>query len=184
MHGVSEGHQQGLQVVKGHNFTITCSILPQYPGGSFHLAFTASGGGNAPISLMPTAVEEEAFTASNTTHNHTQRAVNHSAHFLFPAADDAHQGKYICVYHIHVFSHNFSSESETVHLTVTVSPVTALIIRLVIMLLSITGVCFYCKATRRQKPRREENIELDYYNLGVSSAEGRLSEEAETQDTE
>ncbi|KAM4628272.1 uncharacterized protein ACJ7VT_003070 [Polymixia lowei] len=162
MHGVSEGHQQGLQVVKGHNFTITCSIQPQYPGGSFHLA----------------------FTASNTTHNHTQRAVNHSAHFLFPAADDAHQGKYICVYHIHVFSHNFSSESETVHLTVTVSPVTALIIRLVIMLLSITGVCFYCKATRRQKPRREENIELDYYNLGVSSAEGRLSEEAETQDTE
>uniref|UniRef100_UPI003AB04F5B scavenger receptor cysteine-rich type 1 protein M130-like n=1 Tax=Centroberyx gerrardi TaxID=166262 RepID=UPI003AB04F5B len=54
------------------------------------------------------------------THNHIQPAVNHSAHFLFPAAGHAHQGNYSCVYHIYVFSHNFSSESQPLSLTVSV----------------------------------------------------------------
>ncbi|KAM4605946.1 scavenger receptor cysteine-rich type 1 protein M160-like [Polymixia lowei] len=84
---------------------------------------------------------------------------------------------------MHGVSENLSSVSQTLHLTVIASPVTAFIIRLVIMLLSITGLCVFCKATRRQTPRREENIELVYYNLGDSSAEGRLAEETETQDT-
>ncbi|XP_071389013.1 scavenger receptor cysteine-rich type 1 protein M130-like [Centroberyx affinis] len=104
-------------------------------------------------------------------HNHTQPAVNHSAHFLFPAAGHAHQGIYSCVYHIYVFSHNFSSESQPLSLTVS-----DLTIRLVLLLLTVvlvvTAHCFYCKATRGQKPGREENIELDYYNLGGSGAEG------------
>uniref|UniRef100_A0AAZ3PAZ7 SRCR domain-containing protein n=1 Tax=Oncorhynchus tshawytscha TaxID=74940 RepID=A0AAZ3PAZ7_ONCTS len=57
------------------------------------------------------------FTGSNRTQ--TQPAVNHSAAFLFPAADDSHQGTYICVYENYVFSHNFSSESELLPLTIT-----------------------------------------------------------------
>ncbi|XP_071388313.1 scavenger receptor cysteine-rich type 1 protein M160-like [Centroberyx affinis] len=116
-------------------------------------------------------------------HNHTQSAVNHSAHFLFPAAGHAHQGIYSCVYHIYVFSHNFSSESQPLSLTVS-----DLTIRLVLLLLTVvlvvTAFCFYCKATRGQKPGREENIELDYYNLGGSSAEGGPGEEAGAQGTE
>uniref|UniRef100_A0AAZ3PSG5 SRCR domain-containing protein n=1 Tax=Oncorhynchus tshawytscha TaxID=74940 RepID=A0AAZ3PSG5_ONCTS len=57
------------------------------------------------------------FTGSNRTQ--TQPAVNHSAAFLFPAADDSHQGNYSCVYDNYVFSHNFSSESELLSLTIT-----------------------------------------------------------------
>uniref|UniRef100_A0A8C4HCU9 SRCR domain-containing protein n=1 Tax=Dicentrarchus labrax TaxID=13489 RepID=A0A8C4HCU9_DICLA len=95
-YGVSEAQQQEFWVLRGSNFTISCSIQPQYPGGSFQLT----------------------FTSSNTTHNYTQPAVNHSAHFLFPAAEPAHQGNYSCVYHVYVFSHNFSSESRLLSLTV------------------------------------------------------------------
>ncbi|XP_039641407.1 scavenger receptor cysteine-rich type 1 protein M160-like, partial [Perca fluviatilis] len=96
MDGVSEAQQQGFQVFRGSTFTISCSIQPQYPGGSFQLT----------------------FTSSNSAHNSTQPAVNHSAHFLFPAAEPAHQGTYSCVYHLYVFSHNFSSESHLLSLTV------------------------------------------------------------------
>ncbi|KAF1375313.1 hypothetical protein PFLUV_G00238380 [Perca fluviatilis] len=96
MDGVSEAQQQGFQVFRGSTFNISCSIQPQYPGGSFQLT----------------------FTSSNSTHNSTQPAVNHSAHFLFPAAEPAHQGTYSCVYHLYVFSHNFSSESCLLSLTV------------------------------------------------------------------
>ncbi|XP_071261154.1 immunoglobulin superfamily member 1-like [Salvelinus alpinus] len=94
MGGVSRGHQ-GPEVFRGYSFTITCSTQPQYPGGSFLLT----------------------FTGSNRTQ--TQPAVNHSAAFLFPAADDSHQGNYSCVYENYVFSHNFSSESDLLSLTVT-----------------------------------------------------------------
>ncbi|XP_030579764.1 scavenger receptor cysteine-rich type 1 protein M130-like [Archocentrus centrarchus] len=92
MDGVSEG-QQGLLVSRSSNFTISCSIQPQYPGGSFHLTF-------------------------NKVYKYTQAAVNHSAHFLFPAAEPAHQGSYSCVYDVYVFSHNFSSESRLLSVTV------------------------------------------------------------------
>ncbi|XP_071261156.1 putative DMBT1-like protein [Salvelinus alpinus] len=94
MGGVSRGHQ-GPEMFRGYSFTITCSTQPQYPGGSFLLT----------------------FTGSNRTQ--TQPAVNHSAAFLFPAADDSHQGTYSCVYDNYVFSHNFSSESELLSLTIT-----------------------------------------------------------------
>ncbi|KAM9338734.1 scavenger receptor cysteine-rich type 1 protein M130-like [Symphorus nematophorus] len=96
MDGVSEAQQQRFQVFRGSTFTISCSIQPQYPGGSFQLT----------------------FTSTNTAHNYTQTAVNHSAHFLFPAADPAHQGNYSCVFHVDVMSHNFSSESRLLSLTV------------------------------------------------------------------
>ncbi|XP_067433192.1 scavenger receptor cysteine-rich type 1 protein M130-like, partial [Thunnus thynnus] len=97
MDGVSEAQQQGFQVRRGSDFTISCSVQPQYPGGSFQLT----------------------FTSSNTTHNYTQPAVNHSADFLFPAADPAHQGNYSCVYGVYVFAHNFSFESRLLSLAVT-----------------------------------------------------------------
>ncbi|XP_074516708.1 scavenger receptor cysteine-rich type 1 protein M130-like [Sebastes fasciatus] len=95
--GVSEAQQQGFHVLRGSTFTISCFIQPQYPGGSFQLTFTSS-------------------TAAL---NYTKPAVNHSAHFLFPAAETAHHGSYSCVYHVYVFSHNFSSESRLLSLTVT-----------------------------------------------------------------
>ncbi|XP_049460221.1 scavenger receptor cysteine-rich type 1 protein M130-like [Epinephelus fuscoguttatus] len=149
MDGVSEAQQQGFQVLRGSNFTISCSIQPQYPGGSFQLT----------------------FTSSNSAHNYTQPAVNHSAYFLFLEAEPAHQGSYSCVYHLYVFSHNFSSESRL--LSVTVSDPTPFIIRAIVLSLPlVTVLYFYCKASRGQKVARQENTELDYYNLGVAAAEG------------
>ncbi|KAI4788661.1 hypothetical protein KUCAC02_035711 [Chaenocephalus aceratus] len=38
MYGVSGAQQQGFQVFRGSTFTISCSIQPQYPGGSFLLS--------------------------------------------------------------------------------------------------------------------------------------------------
>ncbi|XP_038589006.1 uncharacterized protein LOC119914078 [Micropterus salmoides] len=162
--GVSKAQQQGFQVSRGSNFTISCSIQPQYPGGSFQLA----------------------FTSFITSHNYTLPAVNHSAHFLFPAAEPAHQGSYSCVYHVHVFSHDFTSESR--RLSLTVSDPTGLLIKVVVLpltlLLVIAALCFYRKASRGQMPGRQEDIELDYYNPGVSAAEGGPTEEEGAQGAE
>ncbi|XP_068593299.1 scavenger receptor cysteine-rich type 1 protein M130-like [Cebidichthys violaceus] len=128
MYGVSEAQQQEAPVLRGSNFTICCSIQPQYPNGSFQLT----------------------FTSSNSAHNYTQPAVNHSAHFLFPAAEPAHQGSYSCVYHLYVFNHNFSSESRL--LSITVSDPLPLIIKAVVLpltlLVVIASLYFYCKASR------------------------------------
>ncbi|KAL3063423.1 hypothetical protein OYC64_003064 [Pagothenia borchgrevinki] len=147
MYGVSGAQQQGFQVFRGFTFTISCSIQPQYPGGSFLL--------------------------SSSTHNYTQPAVNHSAHFLFAAAEPAHQGNYSCVY-VSAFSQDFSSESRVLSVTVTdpgpfiiravVLPLTQLLVLLVTV-----GLYFYCKATRGRRPSRQEDIELDY--LGVPAEE-------------
>ncbi|KAI4816661.1 hypothetical protein KUCAC02_008977, partial [Chaenocephalus aceratus] len=64
MDRVSEAQQQGFQMIRGSTFTISRSIQPQYPGGSFQLN----------------------FTSSSLAHNHNSKpAVNHSAHFLFPS---------------------------------------------------------------------------------------------------
>uniref|UniRef100_A0A8C7K0W1 SRCR domain-containing protein n=2 Tax=Oncorhynchus kisutch TaxID=8019 RepID=A0A8C7K0W1_ONCKI len=168
MGGVSRGHQ-GPEMFRGYNFTITCSTQPHYPGGSFLLT----------------------FTGSNRTQ--TQPAVNHSAAFLFPAADDSHQGNYICVYDNYVFSHNFSSESELLSLTITASPLPAFIIRhvvvLLILLTAITTSYLYYKPTRRQKRvNRVSSMDL-YVNamemVSLSSrAEAGPGEERAAQGTE
>ncbi|KAF3850495.1 hypothetical protein F7725_012267 [Dissostichus mawsoni] len=122
MYGVSGAQQQGFQVFRGSTFSISCSTQPQYPGGSFLL--------------------------SSSTHNYTQPAVNHSAHFLFLAAEPAHQGSYSCVYH------DLSSESRL--LSVTVTDPEPFIIRAVVLpltqLLVTIGLYFYCKATRGRRP--------------------------------
>ncbi|XP_052357821.1 deleted in malignant brain tumors 1 protein-like [Oncorhynchus keta] len=168
MGGVFRGHQ-GPEMFRGYNFTITCSTQPQYPGGSFLLT----------------------FTGSNRTQ--IQPAVNHSAAFLFPAADDSHQGNYSCVYENYVFSHNFSSESELLSLTITASPLPAFIIRhvvvLLILLTTITTSYLYYKPTRRQKRvNRVSSMDL-YVNamemVSLSSrAEAGPGEERAAQGTE
>ncbi|KAI9513605.1 hypothetical protein NQZ68_041936 [Dissostichus eleginoides] len=160
MYGVSGAQQQGFQVFRGSTFSISCSIQPQYPGGSFLL--------------------------SSSTHNYTQPAVNHSAHFLFPAAEPAHQGNYSCVYHLLVRSHSFSSESRL--LSVTVSDPPPLILRAVVLLLILllaSGLYFCCKATRGQ-PDRQEDMELQEVNLAVMSLQAtrgqRRQEDMELQE--
>ncbi|XP_068558526.1 scavenger receptor cysteine-rich type 1 protein M130-like [Cebidichthys violaceus] len=159
MYGVSKAQQQGARALRRSTFTICCSIQPQYPGGSFQLT----------------------FTSSNSAHNYTQPAVNHSAHFLFPAAEPAHQGSYSCVYHLYVFNHTFSSESRLLSLTV-LDP-TPLIIKAIVLPLTLLVVTvalyFYCKANRGQMPCRQKNTELDHYNLGVPEVEEEEEEEEE-----
>ncbi|AWP04744.1 putative scavenger receptor cysteine-rich type 1 protein M130-like [Scophthalmus maximus] len=133
--GVSGDKQQGYHVLLGSSFTVTCSTEPQYQEGSFHLL----------------------FNTSDMAQNYTLPAVNHSAHFLFPAARSAHRGDYTCVYHVYVFSYNFSSESRPLHLIVSAS-VTDLIIRCVVALLvltvSTTILYFHFKVTDTHNQRR------------------------------
>ncbi|XP_045891004.1 scavenger receptor cysteine-rich type 1 protein M130-like [Micropterus dolomieu] len=165
--GVSEAQQQGFQVSRGSTLNISCSIQPQYPGGSFQLT----------------------FTSSNASQMYTQRAVNHSAHFLFLAAEPAHQGNYSCVYHVHVFSHDFSSESRRLSLTVSdstvllinviVLPLTLLLVLVMVLLLVTAALYFYYKVRRSQ-----ENIVLKRYTQCVSAAEGGPTEEEEAQRAE
>ncbi|XP_059187689.1 scavenger receptor cysteine-rich type 1 protein M130-like [Centropristis striata] len=128
----ADGEQLELQVLTGSDFNISCSTEPQYPGGSFQLI----------------------FTSTNRAKNHTLPAVNHSAHFPFFSAGRTHRGEYRCVYHVYVFSQNFSSESRTLRLAVLAS-VSELMIRLVVLLLGllllITALCCSSKASRSQK---------------------------------
>ncbi|XP_029988016.1 scavenger receptor cysteine-rich type 1 protein M130-like [Sphaeramia orbicularis] len=133
--GVFEVYQQGFRVLMGSDFTITCSIQPQYPGGSFQL-----------------------ISDTKKQQNRTLPAVNHSAHFLVSAAGHAHRGDYTCVYHVDVFNHNFSSsQSRALYITVG-APVVDLIIRvvLIILILIIGNVSLYfcCRAKRGQLRRK------------------------------
>ncbi|KAJ4920016.1 hypothetical protein JOQ06_024496 [Pogonophryne albipinna] len=95
MYGVSGPQQQGFQVFRGSTFTISCSIQPQYPGGSFQLN----------------------FTSINSANNY----------YSEPAIQ------------------NLSSSEPSLY--------------------------FYCKATRGRRPSRQEDIELDYDDLGVPAEE-------------
>ncbi|KAL0992694.1 hypothetical protein UPYG_G00096880 [Umbra pygmaea] len=76
---------QGSVVTRGTNFSITCSIQTQYPGGLFHLY----------------------FSGSNSTE--TKPSVNHSASFTFPVAEYKDQGSYSCSYEVNVSSRTFHS---------------------------------------------------------------------------
>uniref|UniRef100_A0A672YE77 SRCR domain-containing protein n=1 Tax=Sphaeramia orbicularis TaxID=375764 RepID=A0A672YE77_9TELE len=94
--GVFGVYQQGFWVLVDSDFTITCSVQPQYPGGSFQLISDTK----KPLNL-------------------TLPAVNHSAHFLLSAMGYAHRGNYTCVYHVDVYNHSFlSSQSPALYLTV------------------------------------------------------------------
>ncbi|KAM9392333.1 uncharacterized protein KZ484_003800 [Pholidichthys leucotaenia] len=106
-------------------------------------------------------------------------AVNHSADFLFAAAEPAHQGSYSCVYHVYVFSHNFSSESGL--LSVTVPDLTGLIIRgslLPLVLLLENLVLWFCwKARRGRNLSRPDKIEMEEMIVRVGAAGGGAAEE-------
>ncbi|XP_070685412.1 scavenger receptor cysteine-rich type 1 protein M130-like [Pempheris klunzingeri] len=144
---LSEANHQEPQVELGSRFIISCSFLPQYPGGFFQLILTTSA----------------------TSQSSTLPAVGHSAHFQFPAADHSHQGEYRCVYRIYAFSQNVSFESQTLYVAVS-APLTDLVIRVLVLLLimkffaALLFFVFYCKSSRRRTPRREDNITLDYVN--------------------
>ncbi|XP_045904015.1 uncharacterized protein LOC123970161 [Micropterus dolomieu] len=138
-------------IYESSNFTISCSIKPQYPGGSFQLT----------------------FNTSNTANVYTQKAVNHTAHFLFPAANHGHQGNYSCS----VFSHKFSSVSQPLYLSISASP-TVFIVRLVGLLLTLalllSAIGLHKMTTRGQESGRQENIELDYCNLHPELKVGQM----------
>ncbi|XP_038591601.1 collagen alpha-1(XII) chain-like isoform X2 [Micropterus salmoides] len=71
-----------------------------------------------------------------------------------------------------------SSGSSSSIMEITCSDPAVVISRLVVLpLLFIAAICFIHKATRGQKPDPQENVELDYYNLGVCRAEGGPAEE-------
>ncbi|XP_046872095.1 uncharacterized protein LOC124464187 [Hypomesus transpacificus] len=166
MLGVSQDQQQGLQVFRDHSFTITCSIQPQYPGGSFHLT----------------------FTASNTTLTHTLTAVNHSTNFLFPAADHVHQGNYSCVYEVYVFSHNFTSESELLSLTVAANPLPAFIIRVVVVVLltlltSSTALYLYFKTPRKPAERGSMALVSLHSSAEAGPGEERAAQRMEQEES-
>uniref|UniRef100_A0A672YES2 SRCR domain-containing protein n=1 Tax=Sphaeramia orbicularis TaxID=375764 RepID=A0A672YES2_9TELE len=126
--GVFEVYRQGFRVLVGSDFTVTCSVRPQYPGGSFQLISDTK----KPLNL-------------------TLPAVNHSAHFLLSAMGRAHRGNYTCVYHVDVYNRSFSSsQSPALYLTVG-DLVSNMIIRVVLVVsaLLIFDVClfFYYKVS-------------------------------------
>lgn len=85
---------EGAEVIMGYSFIITCSISPHYPGGLFSLI----------------------FSGSNITD--TQPAVQQSASFTFPVAEDEHQGSYSCVYEVTLSSKKFTSETEQISVVI------------------------------------------------------------------
>uniref|UniRef100_A0A672Z455 SRCR domain-containing protein n=1 Tax=Sphaeramia orbicularis TaxID=375764 RepID=A0A672Z455_9TELE len=135
--GVFGVYQQGFRLLMGSDFTVTCSVQPQYPGGSFQLISDTE----EPLNL-------------------TLPAVNHSAHFLLSAAGHAHRGDYTCVYHVDVFNRSFSSsQSPALYLTIG-DKVTNMIIRVVLvhflLIMGTISLFFYCRARGRHfrlKPR-------------------------------
>ncbi|XP_055780255.1 scavenger receptor cysteine-rich type 1 protein M130-like [Salvelinus fontinalis] len=122
-----------------------------------------------------------------------RRRYNISPGFTVICSDDSHQGTYRCVYDNYVFSHNFSSESELLSLSITASPLPAFIIRHVVVLLllltAITTSYLYYKPTRRQKRvNRVSSMDLDVNAMEMvslsSRAEAGPGEESAAQGTE
>ncbi|CAL8389197.1 unnamed protein product [Arctogadus glacialis] len=87
--------RDGPSVLKGHSFTVTCSVRPRYPGGSLLLLFSGSNG---------TALSEPNY--------------NRTAHFRFPAAVSAQQGNYTCVYRVMYRSRLFTSRSSVLSISI------------------------------------------------------------------
>ena len=101
------GHSDG-QVIEKEEFTIGCH-LPHgsgigHSGGHFHLMHT---GYNTTVNDSLPAIDQ------------TLPAVNHSANFVFPAADKTHNQNFTCLYEIQIFGHKFQSESPVLSVTVT-----------------------------------------------------------------
>ncbi|KAK7909460.1 hypothetical protein WMY93_014144 [Mugilogobius chulae] len=156
--GVSELGSQGVQVLLGSEFRVTCSVEPQFPGGSFQLLSPAQ--------------------------NHTLPAVNHSAHFLFSDFGPAHQGNYTCVYHLEVFNYNFSSESPSLQVSMGASHLEMILRVLLFPLLLLTAALLVYISTKVQCRRAttggavEAAVELEL-DLIRSSSESQEEEPEE-----
>uniref|UniRef100_A0AAV2LJQ4 SRCR domain-containing protein n=1 Tax=Knipowitschia caucasica TaxID=637954 RepID=A0AAV2LJQ4_KNICA len=143
--------QVGVQVVRvqlGSQFSVQCSVKPQFPGGSFQL-------------LSPSG-------------NHTLPAVNHSAHFLFNHTGPAHKGDYTCVYHLQVFGHSFTSESERLELRLGVqrfNPIIRVLIILLMTLLFILPLCYYCYKVKSRRGASETHETMILMNEVITEEE-------------
>ncbi|XP_061882180.1 scavenger receptor cysteine-rich type 1 protein M130-like isoform X2 [Entelurus aequoreus] len=93
---VYTAHSDGMYVLRGHRFAITCSHNTLYTIQSFRLTKRLHVGD-------PTVW--------------TEPAVDNSATFLFPAAEDSHKGFYDCDYNYQLSSATFS-ETKTISITV------------------------------------------------------------------
>ncbi|XP_047242486.1 scavenger receptor cysteine-rich type 1 protein M130-like [Girardinichthys multiradiatus] len=130
---------QTLGIPIGSAFAIMCSIKPQYQAGSFELVLSSS-------------TSRESFTLP---------AVNHSTLFLFSAANHKHQGTYSCIYHAYVFSHNFSSVSQPICLTISAEFIIRPFVVLMVMMASILILYCYFKVCSCQMSEQEKNRYLE-----------------------
>ncbi|KAJ4942555.1 hypothetical protein JOQ06_012409 [Pogonophryne albipinna] len=165
MYGVSGAQQQGFQVFRGSTFSISCSIQPQYPGGSFLLSFLHS-------QLHPDSSSESRLLSVTVTgellevYCRTERdAPQESAGECFTRGVSMLKWVQVsvCLLTLDVMLSRFSIRSRP------------FIIRAVVLLLTqllvTIGLYLYCKATRGRRPSRQEDIELDYDHLGVPAEE-------------
>ncbi|XP_062315886.1 uncharacterized protein si:ch211-150o23.3 [Osmerus eperlanus] len=84
-------------VIRGHNFSITCSTQPQYPGGSFQLRLIRSNG----------------------TVRQSLPALSPSVTFTFPSAQSSNEGYYYCLYRVQLGGRTFvSRESQPLPISV------------------------------------------------------------------
>ncbi|XP_064844655.1 uncharacterized protein LOC135555824 isoform X1 [Oncorhynchus masou masou] len=148
---------QGPEVTRGHSFSITCSIQPQYPGGLFYLD----------------------FSGSNRTE--TEPAVNHSASFHFPVADYTDQGNYSCIYEVNVSTlsfHSTKTELLTVGIRASIVPIISpgAICGLLLLLLLLIPCLVWKKISSREQsiminPRETANSISTYGNTVVAASE-------------
>ncbi|XP_051742595.1 uncharacterized protein LOC127508559 isoform X4 [Ctenopharyngodon idella] len=148
-------------ITRGHSFTIICSTVSQYTGGSFYL-----------------------FREANITKS--QSAVNLSASFSFPEADYSHEGNYSCVYEVILSSRTFrSSASELLVITITASllPVIGAVVSAVLLLLSVLIIILLVK--RRQKQRNEKTqLKCSFKKRGSANTYAGGSQDNKNEDDE
>ncbi|XP_055752959.1 deleted in malignant brain tumors 1 protein-like [Salvelinus fontinalis] len=151
---------QGPEVIRGHSFSIICSIHPQYPGGLFYLD----------------------FSGSNRTE--TTPAVNHSACFHFPVAEYKDQGKYSCSYGVNISTRSFRSANSELAVTIRASMV--LIIAsggtagLALLFLLLLVICLVSRSTRRSsKPSTETDQRECIDNRHNRGEDNKVEEEEE-----
>ena len=94
--------------MENSEFTISCH-LPHgsgigHSGGHFHLKHT---GYNTTVNDSLPGIDQ------------TLPAVNHTANFVFPAADQTHNQNLTCVFEIEIFDQKIKSESRVLTVTVT-----------------------------------------------------------------
>ncbi|XP_071241839.1 uncharacterized protein [Salvelinus alpinus] len=146
----------GPEVIRGHSFSIICSIQPQYPGGLFYLD----------------------FSGSNRTE--TTPAVNHSACFHFPVAEYKDQGKYSCSYGVNISTRSFRSANSELAVTIRASMVPIIASGgsggLALLFLLLLVICLVSRRTRRSSKPSTETDQRECidnrHNRGEDNEEG------------